>query len=484
MTDYKVNFKDLKAKVGIDDVAYALGYRLDRKAGVGRYMELVLGDGKEKRDALVICHPQDKASQRFFRRDGSKGDVVTLIRENLNAFNVSGKDEWQKIAKVLSRFANMPEPEYREDREYVQSARYHATFDSPRYEVKPINPDKIPAIFQQRGLSDETVRTFAPFIRLIRDRKNENFDGYNIGFPYTNGENNQVRGYEMRGYGGYKSKAAGSDSSSSAWVADLSGGYPNVVKSVFFCESAFDAMAFYQWNRKQLTNEIALVSLGGTFSDGQIRQVLNRFPGALKKIHKDRKKTQEKIIAAEVAVTASLERIHHVEDKMLDYLSNAQGAMQNLYQIKRAGELVAKEIPQNCSLLLKSVGGNLKGTVIAAMVSDELTDAATQMTALFPFMKQLVTSGKYDVTGDDGKNEKHKVNLLNASERYYIANEVVSRLEAINTDLFILAWQVRTLSWNDLWFSLDPEGWANVMSGKNIIGGIISDWNQGYSLKW
>ena len=135
MTDYKVNFQDLKAKVGIDDVAYALGYRLDRKAGVGRYMELVLGDGKEKRDALVICHPQDKASQRFFRRDGSKGDVVTLIRENLNAFNVSGKDEWQKIAKVLSRFANMPEPEYREDREYVQSVRYHATFDSSRYEV-------------------------------------------------------------------------------------------------------------------------------------------------------------------------------------------------------------------------------------------------------------------------------------------------------------------------------------------------------------
>ena len=165
-------------------------------------------------------------------------------------------------------------------------------------------------------------------------------------------------------------------------------------------------------------------------------------------------------------------------------LTDAPADLRRAAELLRAGELVAKEIPQNCSLLLKSVGGNLKGTVIAAMVSDELTDAATQMTALFPFMKQLVTSGRYDVTGDDGKNEKHKVNLLNASERYYIANEVVSRLEAINTDLFILAWQVRTLSWNDLWFSLDPEGWANVMSGKNIIGGIISDWNQGYSLKW
>lgn len=204
----------------------------------------------------------------------------------------------------------------------------------------------------------------------------------------------------------------------------------------------------------------------------------------LKNIHKKRKKTQEKIIAAEAAVTVALDRVHSVEDKMLNYLSNAQGAMQNLYQIKRAGELVAKEIPQNCNLLLKSVENNLKGTAIAAMVSDELADAATQMAALYPFMKQLVTSGKYDVTGADGKNEKHKVNLLNSSERYYIANEVVSRLEAINTDLFILAWQVRTLSWNDLWFSLDPEGWANVMSGKNIIGGIVAEWNQGYLLKW
>ena len=204
----------------------------------------------------------------------------------------------------------------------------------------------------------------------------------------------------------------------------------------------------------------------------------------LKNIHKKRKKTQEKIIAAEAAVTVALDRVHSVEDKMLKYLSNAQGAMQNLYQIKRAGELVAKEIPQNCNLLLKSVGSNLKGTAIAAMVSDELADAATQMAALYPFMKQLVTSGKYDVSGADGKNEKHKVNLLNSSERYYIANEVVSRLEAINTDLFILARQVRTLSWNDLWFSLDPEGWANVMSGKNIIGGIVAEWNQGYLLKW
>ena len=197
----------------------------------------------------------------------------------------------------------------------------------------------------------------------------------------------------------------------------------------------------------------------------------------LKSIHKKRKTTQEKIIAAETAVTLALDRVHSVEDKMLEYLSNAQGAMQNLYQIKRAAELVTTEIPKNTALLKNSVKGNLKGTAIALLVSDEITDAATQMAALYPFMQQLVTSGSYNVTGSDGKTEKHKVNLLNSAERYYVANEVVTRLEAINTDLFILAWQVRTLSWNDLWFSLDPEGWAAVMSGKNIINGLVTDWN-------
>lgn len=280
MADYKINFKELKSRVGVDDIAYALGYRLNRKAGVGRYIELVLGEGANRRDTIIVSHPNDKAAQTFFRRDGSKGDAVTLIRENLDSFLVSGKDEWQKIAKVMARFAHMPEPEYREDREYVKSAGTYKAFDASRYEVKPVDAGKIPGLFSLRGISDDTVRVFAPFLSLIRDKQNNKFDGYNIGFPYTSADGDDVKGYEIRGHGGYKSKAAGTDSSSSAWVADLSGDNREAVRSVFFCESAFDAMAFYQMNRPRLNTEVALVSLGGTFSDGQISGVMARFPHA------------------------------------------------------------------------------------------------------------------------------------------------------------------------------------------------------------
>ena len=280
MSDYQVNFKELKARVGVDDIAYALGYRLDKKAGVGKYIELVLGDGRDRRDTIIVSNRRDKASQVFFRRDGSKGDVVTLIRENLSSFVVSGKNDWQKVAKVMARFANIPEPEFREDREYVNSARVSHVFDESRYEVKPVDPARSPRIFSQRGISDETVRTFSPFLSLIRDSKNENFDGYNVGFPYTESAESGIKGYEIRGMGGYKSKAAGTNSSSAAWVADLSGGNSEAVKSIFFCESAYDAMAFYQMNRARLDKDIALVSLGGTFSDGQIIKAMERFPNA------------------------------------------------------------------------------------------------------------------------------------------------------------------------------------------------------------
>jgi len=280
MANYHVNFKELKSHVGIDDIAYALGYRLDRKAGVGKYIELVLGDGRDRRDTIIVSNHRDKASQVFFRRDGSKGDVVTLIRENLNSFIVSGKNDWQKAAKVMARFANIAEPEFREDSEYVKSVQVSHVFDESRYEVKPVDPGKIPRIFSQRGIADETVRSLASCLSMIRDTKNENFDGFNIGFPYTESVDSGIKGYEIRGLAGYKSKAAETNSSTATWVADLSGGNNEAVKSVFFCESALDAMAFYQMNQARLGNDIALVSLGGTFSDGQIIKAMERFPNA------------------------------------------------------------------------------------------------------------------------------------------------------------------------------------------------------------
>ena len=92
------SFKTLKEKVGVDDIAYSLGYRLKREAGVGKYIEMALPDGRGgNTDTLVISNPKSKVSQLYFHRSGAKGgDVVDLIMENINSFSESGKDKWEK----------------------------------------------------------------------------------------------------------------------------------------------------------------------------------------------------------------------------------------------------------------------------------------------------------------------------------------------------------------------------------------------------
>ena len=281
-----VNFKYLKAKVGVDDIAYHLGYRLDRSAGVGRYIEMVLPDTTGHKDKLIIKNPKEKAAQTYFRRNGAKGgDVVSLIRENLNSFHESGRNEWEIIGKVMARFANEPIPDYG-DSLYLAKAGYsdNRVFDPKLYETKEIGSDlsEVMAFFAQRGINEEPVAVFAPFIKQIRDSCHTTYKQVNIGFSYTEAGKDKVVGYEIRGIGSFKSKAAGTNSTTGAWIADLSqGGEPADIRNVYFAESAYDIMAFYQLNHLRLdAAHSVFVSLGGTFSDGQVKGIMSHYPEA------------------------------------------------------------------------------------------------------------------------------------------------------------------------------------------------------------
>jgi hypothetical protein len=228
-------------------------------------------------------------------------------------------------------------------------------------------------------------------------------------------------------------------------------------------------------------------SFAGVQVDPALTSAITLQMETLKSIYSKREKTQNKIIEAEAAVTVALDRMHKVEDKVLGYMSNVQGAFQNLYQIKRAGELVVKEIPSNMNNVRRAIKvGGFQGTFLATTVGTELGSMTMDMMSLYPFLEQLVTSGTYNTTDYDNQGnivkKKNKVNLLNSAERYYICNTVVDKLENINTSLYLLAWEIQTMRWRDLFFKLDPEGWATIMSGKNIVDGIVSDWN--YNIRY
>lgn len=271
---YKIVFSEMKSKVGLLDVADSLGYSLNRKAGVGKYLELNLGPVSNPIDTIIVRNSTSKDRQTFFRRNGTKGDVITLIRENLNSFNVPGENEWIRTANVLASFANMPYIDNRIEQQSDMQNNLPQKFDPERYHTLNVIPENPHWILKKRGFTNDTVNEFKDKIVLIRDTKMTNFDGYNIGFPYVNPFSDKLSGYEIRGGAGFKSKASGTDSTNAFWTAEFIR-KPNFnISHVYLFESGFDAMAFYQVNKERLKNvNCSLVSFGGAFSQSQVEML-------------------------------------------------------------------------------------------------------------------------------------------------------------------------------------------------------------------
>ena len=219
------DFKTLKERVGIDDAAYDLGYRVNRQAGVGRFIEMVLPDGSGGHtDSIVISNPKDKAAQYYFRHKGfGKGDVIAFIQENINRFNETGRNQWEIVGKVLMRLANEPMPEISSG-SYLGNNTARQEFDPARWETQPMTEHlrNGMAFLTPRGFTVDTLKVFAPHIVRIRDRESQTFRDFNIGFPYREPGGTETVGYEIRGFNRYKSKAAGTNSSTAAWIVDLS----------------------------------------------------------------------------------------------------------------------------------------------------------------------------------------------------------------------------------------------------------------------
>ena len=198
-------------------------------------------------DTVVIRNPKSKADQTFFHRNSSKGgDVIDFIQENINGFSITGKDKWDTVRRVMAKFADEPIPDYGDGKYLVEA------------------------------------EAFAPYLNRVRDLNATKFTNFNLGFPYTLPETGEVAGYEIRGYNKFKSKAAGTNSTQGAWIVDMTESKnPLDVKNVYFAESGFDIMAFFQLNRLKLdTKSSVFVSLGGALSNQQITGIMRKYSEA------------------------------------------------------------------------------------------------------------------------------------------------------------------------------------------------------------
>ena len=68
-------------------------------------------------------------------------------------------------------------------------------------------------------------------------------------------------------------------------------------------------------------------------------------------------------------------------------------------------------------------------------------------------------------------------NLLDRYERLTLANTIYTGLMEIRYKVKGMMLMAQYTTVNDLFFAIDPEGWANIVTMKNQVGGLIRDWN-------
>ena len=68
-------------------------------------------------------------------------------------------------------------------------------------------------------------------------------------------------------------------------------------------------------------------------------------------------------------------------------------------------------------------------------------------------------------------------NLLDRYERLTLANRIYADLMNIRYKVQGMMAMAQYATMNDLFFAIDPEGWANIVVMTNQVNGLVNDWN-------
>ena len=303
MSHYK-SFKDFRDEISLMAVAYELGYRIDKSKGRGVPSFVLTDHNGYEIDRIYVFNPNDNGKANFWRRNpgpgrNTAGDVVQFIKENITSFpeNAGARNEVDAINRVCLRLSNsvvdMSVVMGKDTMAYIN--RPIRAFSLMDFEREKGNWQKAMRFFQERGIDKHIAELFKDNYELIRDTKASNAVSWkNLGFPYRMPGQADIVGYEVRGFGKYKNKAEGTDSTHACWLAYIgSNGAPDRIPAIeieqlHIAESAYDIMSYVQLHQGRLDfNRCLFISVGGTFSNELMHSLFKEYPQAVPVLHFD-----------------------------------------------------------------------------------------------------------------------------------------------------------------------------------------------------
>lgn len=288
MRDGELTYDDFLQRLNIQDVLIDAGYHLNRRDGL-RYPSYVRLDseGRRIRGDKFIVTQQGKCC--FQAQQQKVYNIISFIKEHPQLFTEyhAGISLDRLVNLVCNRLLNHPIAE-RETR-IIQPKRDVKPFDMAEYDIYRFNPQdretqkKFYSFFKQRGIDLYTQYAFHKAFCLATKHREDGLNYTNLAFPLTRPEDTgKIVGFEERGRsradgsGSYKGKAEGSNSSEGLWIASPARTPLSAAKHIYWFESAYDAMAYYQLHQRENKElrKAVFVSTGGTPTGKQMRGLL------------------------------------------------------------------------------------------------------------------------------------------------------------------------------------------------------------------
>lgn len=287
MREGELTYDDFLRRLNIQDVLIDAGYHLNRRDGL-RYPSYVRldSDGRRIRNDKFIVTQQGKCC--FKPQQQKVYNIISFIKEHPHFFaeHRAGVSPDRLVNLVCNRLLHHPIAE-RETR-IIQPKRDIKPFNIEDYDIHKFNPQdkstqkKFYPFFKHRGIDLYTQYAFHRDFCLATKHRADGTSYTNLSFPMLLPQGDgTVVGFEERGRqrtdgGSYKGKAEGSNSSKGLWIASPARTPLPEAKHVYWFESAYDAMAYYQLyqkDKKELRKAV-FISTGGNPTVEQMRGVL------------------------------------------------------------------------------------------------------------------------------------------------------------------------------------------------------------------
>ena len=321
----ELEYKDFLSRINIQEVLRDAGYVLYRRDGL-RYPSYVRYDSMGRRvkgDKFIVS---GNGNCCFQPPEQKNYNVISFIKEHPQFFAEYriGMQPDRLVNLVCNRLLDQP-LEYR-SRRVVAPVTDPVKFDMECYrtekydEESPLSQKHFDPYFMQRGISAVTRKAFREYYFLATRSNGIERHFTDLAFPMTVPGKTLTVGLELRSMPAtdgstYKGKAKGSNSSQGLWIASPSGTALKDARRVFWFESAYDAMAYWQIKHdtdKSLSDAVFL-STGGSPTMGQFQGVLREAKNAVHVLCFDNDKAGETYVRRfrEEAVKECLEKRQH-----------------------------------------------------------------------------------------------------------------------------------------------------------------------------